>query len=419
MKYISIVVGVMALALSGQVAAVSSFVSNGNDSGNGSLRAALDSGANKIRISPSVETIKITQPLTYTETRSLKLSGSGQVIDATGLISGDDIFSVTNGANLNMSDLTLIGPDADVNEDSSNPQGGKGIFVAVPITRTGIVRVTLEDVTVTRVGHHGIHISDCSLGDDCGSGSGGAGDGSPASIFVKVDNVMVNKVGFGRADADGLRVDDRGEGGIYFRAIDSTFINVGADGVELDEGNNGDVIARVRRTVFDSNGEYCLLVANFEGSPCDDDGDRDVDDGFDIDEAGAGSLYADIVDTKVTNNFDEGLDFDEEDGNGIEARIVNVLATGNEDEGIKMSEEGEGNLIAELVRVTTVDNNGSKEGIELEEADAGDVEVLVRKSNMIGAGDEELKLEQDDAGTGSVSVFNSSVVLDLDNVTEL
>ncbi len=65
---------------------------------------------------------------------------------------------------------------------------------------------------------------------------GPGGDGSPASIKVKLNNVHINQVGFGRADADGLRVDDRGEGDIYFTALNSKFTNVGAVGVELDEG---------------------------------------------------------------------------------------------------------------------------------------------------------------------------------------
>lgn len=104
----------------------------------------------------------------------------------------------------------------DVNDDSSLPEGGKRIFIQVSSDKVGIVKLDLKDVMVTSVGHHGVHISDCSLGDDCGSGSGGVGDGSAASISVKTTNVIIGHVGFGRSDADGLHVDDRGDGDILF-----------------------------------------------------------------------------------------------------------------------------------------------------------------------------------------------------------
>ena len=39
--------------------------------------------------------------------------------------------------------------------------------------QTGTVEVYLDNVGVYGVGNHGIHISDCSLVDECGAGSGG------------------------------------------------------------------------------------------------------------------------------------------------------------------------------------------------------------------------------------------------------
>ncbi|MFQ3247096.1 MAG: hypothetical protein ACI9SP_003751 [Arenicella sp.] len=393
------------------------FVSNGHNDGQGSLRAALQSGAQTIRISSNVSTIIINSGLQFNGNGRLRIQGNGQVIDGSAIGEQETVLSITNGANVAISSMSFIGSADSVNDNPSEPTGGKGIFVQVPIDRTGIVKVSLSDVSVFRVGHHGVHVSDCSLGDDCGGGSGGGGEGSSASIFVKLDNVTINGVGFGRADADGVRVDDRGEGDIYFAAYNSTFSNIGADGVELDEGNNGNVVADVRNSVFDRNGEYCNLVSEFEGGPCDDDGDRDVDDGFDIDEAGAGTIYARVRNTQVTNNYDEGLDFDEEDEGDISMRLNNVLASNNQDEAVKASEEGAGNLNVTLLRVTTVDNNGAKEGIELEEADDGDVVVSVISSSLIGGDDEKLKIEQGGEGEGVVNVRGSQgLVLDLDGV---
>ncbi len=412
---------IAALGYSSSAAATSfALVTNGDNDGAGSLRAALTSGANVVRISRSVASISVTEPLTYDGERRLKLVASGQTIDASGISGNGDIFAVTAGADLSLSNLNFIGNAVDVNPDANTTVGGKGIFVNVPESRQGVVRVTLDNVSVSNVGNHGIHVSDCTLRDECGGGSGGGGEGSLASVYVKLNDVTVNNVGFGTQDADGVRVDERGDGDIYFSAWNSSFLNVGADGIELDEGNNGDVVADVSNSLFDSNGEYCLAVPFVAGNACDDEGDPDVDDGFDIDEAGPGSLYARVQNTQVTNNFDEGLDFDEEDEGSIVMRVNNVLATGNEDEGIKASEEDEGSLRAALRRVTLANNNGSKEGVELEEANDGDVSVRVSDSTAIGGADEALKVEQTDEGNGRIKVRNSNIdELDLEGVTQL
>ena len=394
-------------------------VSSEADSGAGSLRIALEAGAKRIFISPSVGTIYLEEPLIYSGTHKVSIYGKNQTIDGSKLDEGEDILSFTGGPNIEIRNLKFVGNARGFNPNPTIPIRGKGIEVLVPFEKTGLVKVKLIDVMVTRTNFHGIHISDCTLGDECGSGSGGGGDGSPASISLRLDRVTINDSGFGGADSDGVRVDDRGEGNIYFLAKDSAFINNGADGVELDEGNDGDVVAKVVDSLFDSNGEYCILIPSFAGTPCDDDGDADVDDGFDIDEAGEGILYAKIIDTDVTNNFDEGLDFDTEDAGGAEVVVSGVFASDNEDEGLKISEEGSGSVNARLINFVSVDNNGNSDGVEIEEENDGNLVVDVNKSNMIGDSNEELKLEQMDAGTGTVKLKKSTVVLDLDGVTEL
>ncbi len=410
----------MGLLVSSTAYSATSVVLNGNDDGAGSLRAALQSGANVIRVPRSVPAIRITQPLVYEGTAALRIIAHGQTVDASQLPATDDIFSVLNGANLTIDDLNFVGSSFEVNESPELPTGGKGVFVNVPEFREGLVLVKLSSVSVSNVGNHGIHVSDCTLRDQCGGGSGGLGQGSPASVSVKLNQVVVDNVGFGRQDADGVRVDERGDGDIYFSAINSIFSNVGADGIELDEGDNGDVVASVDGSVFDSNGEYCISIPFVLNSACDDDGDADVDDGFDIDEAGEGSIYASITNTRVTNNFDEGLDFDEEDAGDIVTRLKQVILSGNSDEGLKASEEGEGDLQVALGSITIANNNGTKEGIELEEEDSGNVKVRVLKSIAVGGNDEELKVEQGDDGEGVLKIRNSLIdAVDLDGVSQL
>lgn len=399
----------VSLAMSTVASSASVMVSNGNNAGAGSLRSALQSGATVIRIAHSVPAIQISEPLIYSGSAPLRILASGQTVDGSALAENDDMFSVTQGANLTIEELNFVGPAIGVNDNADSPIGGKGIFVNVPESSQGIISVKLNSVSVTGVGNHGIHISDCTLRDECGGGSGGLGEGSAASVSVKLNNVTVDKVGFGRQDADGVRVDERGDGNIYFSATNSTFINVGADGIELDEGNNGDVIASVNGSLFDKNGDYCTAIPFVSGGPCDDDGDADVDDGFDIDEAGAGSIYVSIRDTRVSNNVDEGLDFDEEDLGDIVVRLSNVQLVGNSDEGFKASEEDGGNIHAILRSVSAANNNGNKEGIEIEEEDAGDVRVRVSQSILIGGDKEALKVEQGDEGEGALKIRRSVI----------
>ena len=399
------------------MAAPGAVVTNGNNDGPGSLRAALASGASNIVIKGSVSKIKVESTLTYTGTAGLKITGSGQTLDASGL--DDDILAVTDGADLAVTNLSFVGPNNYKGYFSGDKyDGGKGIFVGVPQTREGIVSVKLTNVSVSGTGNHGIHVSDCSLGDDCGGGSGGGGFGSPASIDVRLVDVTVDGVGFGRQDADGVRVDERADGDILFSATNSTFINVGADGVELDEGNDGDVILNVSNSAFNYNGEYCAFDTDIENGDqkCNDDGDPDLDDGFDVDEAGPGSITGKVNNLTVNSNYDEGLDFDEEDAGGYDLEIVAVYAIDNGNEGIKLSEEDEGSIAASLKSVDLQGNNGKKEEVQVDEADEGTVAVTVTGSYI-----EELKVEEDGTEPGTLKIRGSSILepLDLDNINEI
>lgn len=403
------------LTLSGIASAHVARVSNGNDSGPGSLRSALSQNPRIISIDDSVTTIRVTETLEYNGTTSLGIIGSGQTIDGSGLFENADILSINQGATVRIDNISFIGNLDEVNEDPSNPIGGTAIFVNVPETRVGTVRLTLENINVTRVGNHGIHISDCAVRDECVEG-----DGSPASVSAILNNVHVNSVGLGRQDGDGVRLDERGEGNIIFVANDSTFINVGADGVELDEADNGYIRAKVNNSTFDSNGRFCDLASEIIGGPCDNDGDPDLDDGFDIDEAGDGSIFVAIKDSKFINNYDEGLDFDEEGGGDIELSVTNSFALGNEDQGIRASEDDDGDVRILFSNVTFGDNNQEDEAVRIEENNDGDVLVKVFDSNVIDGDNEGLRIDEDNSGSGTLKVRNSNfTVFDLDDVDQI
>jgi hypothetical protein len=461
---VSAALGAALFAGSQLAAAAAAVVTNGNDAGEGSLRAALESGAREIVIATDQD-IMITTPLVYDGDKSLSIIGSGQTV-----MTQEDItlLTMSNGASLTVIGMNFQGPGGfDIENQSTASSPGKGIFIDVRDDQTGTVKLVMKNVTVSDVANHGVHISDCDLADDCGGGGGGAGGGSTAQIVVEADNVTIDNVGQGKFDADGIRVDERNNGNILFSATNSTFTRVGADGVELDEGQNGIVRATVIGSSFDANGDYCnpellepQLDAFLDGAPDEaefDEGEQvteddipgppegfldngcieyaldlydsgfveayeyaiDVDDGFDIDEAGNGSLKAMVVDTTITDNFDEGIDFDEEDNGSIEVVFVGTSASGNTDDGYKMSESGNASVTGVVTMAVSTQNGGK--GFVFEEEDNGNVDVQVfatQTSDNDDSDDTGIEAVQEDVGSGTLTVTDSTIAdgFDLEGV---
>jgi hypothetical protein len=444
-----------AAAAGGQV-----LVTNGKDSGEGSLRAALEAVSKQEAPAQILVVtdgdIEIASTLTYTGKAPLAIYGKGQTVKTK---ADTTLLALTEGADLTVNGLDFEGPGGfDI---KNRGKDGKGIFIDMRPDQTGVVTLVLEDVKVSGVAYHGVHISDCDLADDCGAGRGGKGGGSPASIVVRLSEVKISDVGNGRFDADGLRVDERSAGDILFYAQDSTFEKVGADGVELDEGQEGSVFATAVDSKFEDNGAYCdpkilkaFLPKEDEGEF--DDGEKaetdipgavtgspddacierevelyesgsvkeyefgiDTDDGFDIDEAGPGDLWALIVGATVTGNLDEGLDFGEEDEGGIKFAAWRTTAKDNTDDGIKIVESEGGSVEALLHKVTSKDNGG-KGGV-FEQRDAGDLTVVVDQSETGNNDDGDktgLEVVQDGEGEGTLTVRTSEIAdgIDAENV---
>ncbi len=399
-------------------------VTNGDNSGPGSLRHALQSGANKIIVKPSVASIWIHETLSYTGTKPLKIIGGGSTVRGS-----DDftLLAITKGADLSIKNMNFVGIGG-FSVHTPSLGRGKGIFVDVLGTgeqRSDTVHLNLTHVTVSDVGYHGVHVSDCDGGDECGSGGDSGGKGSDASVYAMLRNVVIENVGYGVFDADGLRIDERDEGDIFLNATNSTFVGVGADGAELDEDGSGNVIVSVRNTRFITNGGYCegLDIENPIDEKCIDDGELDLDDGFDIDEAGDGSLVGLVRNVVVNGNLDEGLDFDEKGEGDIRLRLTNIHAQSNGDEAIKASEEDAGDVIVDL-RAIRANNNGDN-GIQIEQFVDGEVQVVVKGSILVENDKDSLKVESfADAdgevdGQGSLKVRGSLIDGIDTNVEEL
>ena len=440
------------------VGAESIAVTSNADAGIGTLRAALVTAARRNTATVIVidvqNDIQIDETLIYDGTAPLSIIGSDHLVRTDQNVT---LLAITNGANLQIAGLSFAGPGGfDINTRDRDA-AGKGLFVAVPVTRTGTVSLTLDRVKVFDVAGHGIHISDCDLADACGGGGGGGGGGSDAGISVNLRDVTVRDVGNGHFDADGLRVDERGVGSITALIWSSQFVGVGADGVELDEGQVGSVVVQVGHTRFEDNGVYChpevlraylpdpdegdfkvgaRAVADIPGpitgSPDDacferevdlyDDGSVeayefsiDVDDGFDVDEAGPGGIDATLVDVVVTGNLDEGLDFDEEDAGDIHLSVSGGDYSRNSDDGIKLSEEDAGDIKGAVIFVLASDNGGK--GLVFEEEDGGDLEIGALNVSASGNDDgDETGMEavQEDSGSGFVTFVGPALADGMD-----
>lgn len=448
---------ILAISAASPVWADTLVVSSNANSGPGSLRAALElvqgNGAASRIIVDTTGAIEISETLIYAGADPLSIIGTGQTIKTDQNIT---LLAVTHGADLDVARLTFQGPGG-FDITARDPQRfGKGIFIALPENQTGTVSLSLDQVSVFGVAGHGIHVSDCDLADDCGGG-GGAGGGSAAGISLDLRDVTVQNVGNGRFDADGLRVDERGVGSIEARILSSRFVGVGADGVELDEGQQGSVVAFVANTRFEDNGIYChpgVLraylpdpeEAEFEkgkrgmanipglmaGSPDEacverevdlfEDGSVkayevsiDVDDGFDVDEAGPGGIDVTLVNVAVTGNLDEGLDLDEEDAGSIRLRILGGDYSENGDEGIKVSEEDAGSIDATVLDASAISNGGT--GLVFEEEDAGDVTIRALGITTQGNDDSDdtgIEIDEDDAGKGRALIVGSEIADGID-----
>jgi len=431
-------------------------VTTTGNAGEGSLRAALSAASQTGDASQIVMTVSgdivVEQSLVYTGEAPLEIIGNGQRVRSD---ANTDLLVSANGGDLAISDLAFEGPGGFnvLNRgDVDGQTAGKGIFLDVREDQTGVVELALTNVSVKGVANHGIHVSDCTLADDCGGGAGGAGGGSPASLRIQLENVSVDGVGNGKFDADGLRADERGAGDIHLSANQSEFARVGADGLELDEGQAGSIHSTIVRTAFIDNGPYCdpdVLAeympdapeGEFEeglmqpsgipsavtGTPDDNCFERevslydsgsveeyeiglDLDDGIDYDEADSGDLNLTMVESTISGNYDEGVDMDEAGPGDGNLRYINTLAYGNSDDGFKMSEEDAGGIDGAAVGSVSRDNGGV--GIVFEEADDGDLGVRISAVHTVNNDDGEdtgLEIVQEDAGTGELALADSRI----------
>lgn len=360
--------------------------STGSD-GAGSLREALaeaESNRSINRIELPGGTIEVDEPLTFAGSQNLKIEGNGTVLDFSGLgefAFGRDGLVFTGGGNVRVSDLTIRNAP------------GNGMVVLVPADARGTIQVDLRDTRVAGNGLHGVWVDDQTNNSD-------------ANVLFRARDVEILENGFepSVSDYDGVRVDEGGRGNLIIDLEGMMALGNAGDGNEYDERGPGDVESYVENSVFNDNGDQ----------PQNPD---DLEDGFDIDEADAGSIYAEFEGVQADGNEDEGIDLDES-GDGdivIEAEDVsmadnrdgNFTATEGEDD-VDAGIVADGGVFGEFENVIST-RSRTDDGFKLEEFGPGDFDVSFENVTVVDNFDDGVTAEQLGEGTGVLRVEDSDV----------
>ncbi len=377
------------------------YVTNSNDAGSGSLRAAFalassNAAIGSIEFRSRLNPIALQSPVTFTGAQSLTIDGANATIDAAA--TGDDGLQFTGGANLRITSLTV------------KNAAQEGIDVEVPAAATGTLKVALVNVTIADNKGHGVLVND-QVDQSAPDGVQPPADGSAASLDVTVIGTQFLRNGFSVSDRDGLRVNEGGLGDLTFTMTLSRAEGNAADGVELDERGLGDVNFNVSGSAVERNGSF---------DP------EDLDDGFDIDEYNEGSIIGKVVLTKANDNFEEGFDFNENNAGDFRVDMTLVEASGNREEGIDFEEDddfaGGGDLVTTLIGVKANRNgaDGGDAGLKIREKGDGNLTATVKgaetSENVIGG----ISVREDATGslvatlTDVTSIGNTGHGIDFD-----
>lgn len=379
-------------------------VTSSADAGPGSFRDAVqaanaDASIGAIRFAPGLRTIRLQEPVIYTGFQALVIDGEGARLDGRSLPEGGSALVTETGGDLTIWELTVIGAP------------GNGITVKVPDAASGVLVVRLHTVTIRESGLHGILINDQAeyFTDPLSTSEAG----SAASLRVNVSDSRFERNGFALIDSDGLRVNEGGEGTLETWVRGTHFARNGADGLELDERGAGDARFTLSRTVLTGNGSFTSDdfddgIDVDEGGDGDLDGrfshvmaDRNFEQGVDLNENGAGDLRVTMADVSAVGNNEEGIEFEEDDdiagGGDLEATLRRVTTRRNGlaggDAGLKLREKGEGSLLARLAGAVSLDNRLTSgddpiAGVLLREDEAGDLRAgLVEVTGRRNSGD--------------------------------
>ncbi len=333
--------------------------------------------------------IILTAPVIFNGTQKIRLIGNGAIIDgslAGSFILDDDLTAVTNDGTLVFNTQNGV----EINNLTIANSATRGIVINVPEDAYGDdITVRLQGVNVVDSALFGVHIDDNADEFDDGE------SGSNIGVNLYINNSIFVGNGTGAIDFDGVRVDERGEGGIKALVVNTKIDNNGGDGMELDEAGAGDIQATFINATLSANGFYNEEDLD-DGLDIDeaDDGDikltminaeinENMDEGLDIDEAGNGEVNLNLVRVETLNNTDEGVKVDEEDAGDINAKMTMVNIADCGDDGAQITELGEGVINAKLTNVTA--ENNKKYGIRIDQWVEEDEDVIVEAPGSLKA----------------------------------
>jgi len=367
------------------------FVTNSNESGPGSFGAAISLASSNPSISrvqfTKKVTINLSQTVWFSGPQDLSIGGLFSTLDASN-IDGGPAFRATGGGDLVMSNLKVRNSELE------------GIAVEVPGSATGTVDVSLVNVDILDNDGHGVLVDDQVAN-------------SNASVAVVVASSFFRGNGFGTIDRDGLRVNEGGGGDLRLTLLFSRFEENGADGVEVDERDAGDVHLNMANSHVTRNGSFCDVFPDVCAVIADEG--YDPDDGFDIDEAGAGSILGSVVNSSANENYEQGFDFNENDLGDLRVNMRNVEANGNAQEGIEYEEDddsaGGGDIVVTMFRITANGNQDGDAGLKLREKGAGNVAAtlnVVEASNNLIRG---IEVREDADGSLQATISRATTLL--------
>ncbi|MBK8006593.1 MAG: hypothetical protein IPK12_22605 [Gemmatimonadetes bacterium] len=345
-------------------------VTSAADQGAGSLREALaaaeaDPTIAAIEVRATTPVIRLESPLTFAGSQPLTLDGQGVALDGSALAAGQGALVVTGGGPLELRRI------------EARKAPGVGFTYLVPATATGSIEIGLTDVVASGNGLHGVLINDQP--DYLLDPNSTSSTGSAAGLVVRVTRGRYEGNGLTLIDQDGIRINEGGDGSLVARIRGTRVAGNGGDGIELDERGLGNADFRLEDSKLLQNG-------SFDPS--------DYDDGIDVDESGAGDVLGQVVNAEASGNYEQGFDLNENDAGNMDVTMQGVVANDNAEEGIEFEEDddfaGGGDIRARLTGITALRNgaNDGDAGLKLREKGAGNlggrIANVTASDNLIG-----------------------------------
>ncbi len=384
---VGLLIAVPAAATAGRPVLVTSSA----NAGAGSFRAAIDRANADPAISLVVftgraRTVALQSTVVFSGAQALTIEAAGVVLDGAAIGAGPALLT-TGGGDLTILGLTVRNAPAE------------GIDIEVPATATGTLRVNLAGVAILANKGHGVLVND-QLDPSTSDGVPPNPAGSPASIAIALLNTRFEGNGYSVSDRDGLRVNEGGDGDLTFVGRLVSAEGNAADGIELDERGPGNVRLDLWGGRIDRNGIF---------DP------SDLDDGFDIDESGDGSIVGTVAFTTANGNYEEGLDFNENDAGDLRVDLAYVEASGNAEEGIDYEEDddvaGGGDLVTTMIGVRASRNlPGGDGGVKIREKGAGHLTARLNGVDASENGGAGISVREDALGSLTAEIANARTV---------